>query len=104
MICQARSLFLAAACALLAGCATTSSEFLEQQPGFAVLKGRVMRVERVAADDFRRLADGVAIVVKEGAAVTLEFPDGNKRTLDLKAGAMVLWGLDSDYVLRPEQD
>ena len=50
------------------------------------------------------VADGVAIVVKEGASVTLEFPDGNMRTLDLRAGAMVLWGIDSDYVLRPEQD
>ncbi len=89
--------------AVLAACSTTSASYVDDQPGRSVLKGRIQRVEGLVSEDFRHLADGVAVVVAAtGCAVTMQFDDGSQQVIAMVPGSMLVWGGSHDYVVRRE--
>lgn len=88
---------------LASACSTTSTSFVEDQSGFSVTKGRVLRIENLESEDIETLADGVAFRMSRGdCRVTIEFPDGRKQHLTLPPGGILVCAHATDYVLRME--
>ncbi|MEM7202325.1 MAG: hypothetical protein AAF628_18790 [Planctomycetota bacterium] len=89
--------------ALLGSCATSGAEFAEQQAGFAVTKGEILRVDDLSSAALERLADGVAFeVAAPGCRVSLSFADGERSELALPPGCLIVCSGSGDYVLRRE--
>ena len=86
--------------AALGSCKSTSSSFVADCKGFAVVRGRVVHVDRIAADQFQQLSDGVVLTVSQPGSVTLQFEKKNEKVFDVDPGSLVVFGKDEDFVLR----
>lgn len=92
-----------AALAGVPACSTTGARYVEGMRGFAVIKGRITRIEALTADMILPLADGRALTVsKPGCRVTIRFDEDRMQVLDLGPGMMVVTGEESDYILQPQ--
>jgi hypothetical protein len=86
----------------IAACSTTSDAFIERYPGYSVTRGRLLRVENLSSTTVTPLADGAAFEVDAPRCrVTLRFPDGVERALELQPPAVLICGTERDVVLQP---
>jgi hypothetical protein len=85
----------------LGACTTTSSSFVEDRSGVAVIKGRIVQVENLSAGNIRRFDDGIAVTVnRPGCKVSIAFSDTQTKVMELGPGAIIVYGGETDYVVR----
>ena len=85
----------------LSACTTTSGSFVEERTGVAVIRGRITQVENLSAGKIRRFNDGIAVTInRPGCRVTMSFSETQKKVMELGPGAILVYGGDTDYVLR----
>ena len=87
----------------LVGCATTSQSYLKATPGYSVIRGEILNVEGLAAQEFQQLADGVVIkITQPGCRVTLLLGKKNEQVYEVGPGTILVLGDKADFLLRDE--
>ena len=85
----------------LTSCFTSSSSFIEEQTGVAVVRGRITRVENLTASKTEHLGDGLAITVAQpGCSISMQFGTNQSKVIQLAVGEMIVYGADTDYLVR----
>jgi len=85
----------------LSSCATSSSTFVEEQTGVAVIRGRITAIQNLSASKIERLGDGLAVTISEpGCKVSMKFADNQATVMELEPGTIVIYGDETDYVIR----
>lgn len=89
--------------AMLQACSTTSHSYVVDSSDYSVVRGEIVDVQNLTAQEFRHLSDGVAIVLSgSGGRVTIRFDADQEKTFEVGDGAVVVFGDGSDYLLRNE--
>ena len=85
----------------LSSCATSSDSFVQEQTGVAVIRGRITAVQNLSASKIERLGDGLAVTISQpGCTVSMQFAENQSRVMELEPGTIVIYGGDTDYVIR----
>ena len=85
----------------VSSCATSSGSFVEGQYGVAVIRGHITEVENLSASKIERLGDGLAVTISQsGCRVSMQFADNLAKVMELGPGAIVVYGAETDYVIR----
>jgi len=96
-----RSAYLAAVFAVVAGCATSTADYLAEQEGYTVFTGFVIQLSDLHSPKITKLKDGVAYeVTAPGCTVVLEGNRGRRTLHELNPGDLFVQGRPYAFVLK----
>lgn len=85
----------------LGACSTSSLSYASEQEGYYMIRGRITSISNLSATKLTRLGDGVAVTVSQsGCKVTMQFANDETSEMQLEPGVIVVYGANTDYVLR----
>ena len=89
--------------ACLSSCSTSAEDYVQEMPGYSIVKGRFTRVENLHSEEMTPLADGIVFVLsRSDCRVSMEFEDEQHKVFNLDQGVILVHGNDHDYILQSE--
>ena len=89
--------------ACLSACSTSAESYVQDMPGYSIVKGRFTRIENMHSEEMTPLSDGIAFVLsRSDCRVSVEFDDYQHKVFNLDQGVILVHGADHDYILQSE--
>ena len=86
---------------LVSSCGVTSKKFADKSIGFAVTRGKVVKVQNLDMVRKKQLADGVAIEINNtDCEVSMKLGQPTE-VIMMRPGSILLLGKKADFILQP---
>ena len=93
--------FAVASVAMLASCKLNGKGFVEKTVGYAVTRGKVVRLENLSTERKDHFGDGVGVRVQEAGCVVQLRMGQPVQEIQLKPGSMIVMTDAEDFILQP---